>query len=592
MVPLKHTLSPSASINSELLRLLARQGWMGPVPTLMSLGVIAAFAASHELATWKWGGWLLLCALVLFCRSAVLIKLPQLTQLSEQRRMNIAVILSVINGVTHALSLFMFPDFTDYERAVQTMIFTGIGSISVVTTAGFLPISLAYLIPTLVPAVCLWGLYTLAEGGSWIGYTVGIMVTWSSAILVLLSRDTFCLFEESFALRQRQTAMNEQLKGALQEAESASRAKTRFLASASHDLRQPIHALSLFGGALAKRPLDERSREIADHMDIALQSLASRLDSLLDISKLDAGIVQANKTAFNLRLMVERLQDEFMPAAQDKGLKVWLDCDCDAYVDSDEVLLERILRNLLANAIKYTDQGRVELSVSSCGDNIHLKVSDSGRGIPQEEQEHVFEEFYQLNNPERDHNKGLGLGLAIVKRLADLLDIQLQMDSIIGSGSAFNLTLKAAEQPPINLPQTSKTHLSWDNLCALVIDDEQEVGLGMKALLESMGCEVLLADGTLDALRQAKTEKPDIVLADFRLRGEDNGILTIRSIRELYPDIPAILISGDTAPERLREAEDANIPLLHKPVLVDDLEAAIARACDLKDMTKASAISL
>lgn len=580
MVPLKHTLSPSASIESELLRLLARQGWMGPVPTLISLGVIAAFASSH-VSPWIWGGWMALCAIVLFGRSAILIKLPSLTQYSESSRMKVAMTLSIINGITHALSLFIFPLLTEYERAVQTMILTGIGSISVVTTAGYLPISLAYLIPTLLPAICLWVAYTILEGGSWIGFAVGAMIFWSSGIMVMLSRDTFSLFEESFSIRQRQTNMNQQLKGALQEAENASRAKTRFLASASHDLRQPIHALSLFGGALAKRPLDKQSREIADHMDIALQSLASRLDSLLDISKLDAGIVQANKAPFNLRLMVERLQDEFMPAARNKDLKVWLDCPSDAYVNTDEILLERIVRNLLANAIKYTETGRIELSVVNRDDNIELKIIDSGRGIPFEEQEHVFEEFYQLNNPERDHTKGLGLGLAIVKRLADLLGVSLSMDSMIGSGTSFTLGLPQSQVVPIASQAPAKLHLSWDTLCALVIDDEQEVGLGMKALLESMGCKVLLADGTLDALRQAKAERPDIVLADFRLRGEDNGILTIRSIREIYRDIPAILISGDTAPERLREAENASIPLLHKPVLVDDLEVAIAEACDL-----------
>ncbi len=581
MAPLKHSLSPSASIESELLHLLARQGWMGPIPTLVSLGVIAAFASSR-VDTWVWAGWIALCALVLFGRSAILIKLPELTRYSETQRLQMAIGLSVINGITHALSLFFFPHLTEYERAVQTMILTGIGSISVITTAGFLPISLAYLIPTLIPTVALWGLFTFSEGGSWIGLGVAGMVFGSSSIMVALSKDTFSLFEESFSIRQRQSAMNTQLKSALQEAESASRAKTRFLASASHDLRQPIHALSLFGGALAKRPLDAQSRDIAEHMDLALQSLASRLDSLLDISKLDAGIVQVNKTAFNMRLMVERLQDEFMPAAQTKNLKVWLDCPDDVFVNTDELLLERIVRNLLSNAIKYTDQGKIDISVTAKNNKVFIIVNDTGRGVPPEEQEHIFEEFYQLNNPERDHTKGLGLGLAIVKRLSDLLNLNLNMDSILGGGTCFTLQMEQSTTIPNAQPSPPKPNLSWSNLCALVIDDEYEVGLGMKALLEGMGCKILLADSTLDALSQAKAERPDIILADFRLRGEDNGILSIRSIRELYSEIPAILISGDTAPERLREAEDAGIQLLHKPVLVDDLEMAIAEACDLK----------
>lgn len=581
MVPLKQT-SSSANIESELLRMLARQSWIGAIPTLISLAVIAIFAAKH-VSPWLAWGWLGLCSVVVFVRSAVLIKLPSLTRYSGSTRMNIAVALSAINAFCHALSLFVFPHLTEYERAVQSMILFGIGAMSVITTAGFLPISLAYLTPALVPAICLWVIYAYLEGGDWVGYAVAVMLLWSNLIMILLSRDTYKLFKQSFVIRHSQETMNEQLKVALQEAESASRAKTRFLASASHDLRQPIHALSLFGGALAKRPLDLQSREIADHMDIALQSLASRLDSLLDISKLDAGIVQVSKAPFNLRLMVERLQDEFMPAAQDKGLRVWLDCPSDAYVDTDAILLERILRNLLANAIKYTEIGRIEIGVNTDPKQVSLTITDSGRGIPEEEHEHVFEEFYQLNNPERDHTKGLGLGLglAIVKRLTDLLCLDLRMESTVGVGTVFTLQLPSARMLPLAGDQAEKLNLSWNTLCALVIDDEQEVGLGMRALLESMGCKVLLADGTLSALQHARNHRPDIILADFRLRGQDNGILTIRSIREIYRDIPAILISGDTAPERLREAEDANIPLLHKPVLVDDLEIAIAGACGL-----------
>jgi signal transduction histidine kinase/CheY-like chemotaxis protein len=582
MVSLKHSLSPSASIESELLHLLARQGWMGPIPVLISLGVIAGFSAEH-VPVLAWAGWLLLCTVVLFARSTVLIYLPRMNHIAEHRRLRWAIALSAVNGCCHGLSLLFFPYLDELQRAVQTMILTGIGTISVITTAGFLPISIAYLIPTLVPNICLWIAYTWLEEGSWIGYAVAIMALLSNVIMVVLSKDTYELFKESFAIRRRQNEMNIQLKAALQEAEAASRAKTRFLASASHDLRQPIHALSLFGGALAKRPLDEHSRDIAEHMDLALQSLASRLDSLLDISKLDAGIIQVNEAPFNLRLLAERLQDEFMPAARNKSLKVWLHCPDDVFVASDEVLMERIVRNLLSNAIKYTDRGRIDFSVTVASGLVRLQVMDSGQGIPLDEQEHIFEEFYQLNNPERDHAKGLGLGLAIVRRLSDLLKITLELESSPERGSTFTLTMPSTrvEADPV-LPDP-KVSLSWNNLCALVIDDELEVALGMQALLESMGCKALLADSTETAVQQARRERPDIILADFRLRGEDDGIRSIKSVRGLYGELPAILISGDTAPERLREAENAGIELLHKPVLVQDLELAISEACDLTE---------
>ncbi len=282
-----------------------------------------------------------------------------------------------------------------------------------------------------------------------------------------------------------------------------------------------------------------------------------------------------------MRIMAERLQDEFMPSAQERGLRVWLHCPDDAFVYNDEALVERIVRNLLSNAIKYTSEGRIDLHIETEDEHILFSVADSGSGIPLAEQRHVFEEFYQLDNPERDHNKGLGLGLAIVKRLSDLLDIQLDMDSRPSEGTTFTLTLAPSTQVEQTNTYASNAMLSWDSLSTLVVDDEREVALGMKALLESLGCHVITADGTLNAVAQIQNHRPDIILADFRLRGDDNGIHTIEAVRMIHPQVPAILISGDTAPERLKEAEQAGIQLLHKPLLVDDLELAIAQACGL-----------
>ena len=569
----------STSIESELLRLLSRQSWLGPIPVLLALALIAYFASSY-FSPMIWGGWLALCALFLFLRSAILIRLPKLTSIPARERLKWAIVLSLINGCFHASSLFFFPYFSDLERALQTLVITGIGTITVITTAGYFKMSLAYLCPTVIPLIALWATVPYNEGQQWLGFAVAWLVLQVNVIMLWLSADTYGLFSESFDIRQQQDRMNEKLSEALQEAESASRSKTRFLASASHDLRQPIHALSLFGGALMKRPLDESSKDIAKHMDLALQSLISRLDSLLDISKLDAGIIPVNETLINLRLMAERLQDEFRPSAELQGLSLWLDCADDAFVYSDEELLERVVRNLVANAIKYTDSGRIDISIDNVGDNIEFVVADSGRGIPAEEQRHVFEEFYQLSNPERDQNKGLGLGLAIVKRVTDLLDIQLDMDSRVGVGTTFTVTIPSASSQSHNETQRPSQRHSWKNLCALVVDDEREVGMGMKVLLEEIGCRVLLADSTMQAISVAKAERPDVILADFRLRGEDNGILTIRSVRSLHADCPALLISGDTAPERLREAEQTGIKLLHKPVLVDELEQAISEVCN------------
>lgn len=221
------------------------------------------------------------------------------------------------------------------------------------------------------------------------------------------------------------------------------------------------------------------------------------------------------------------------------------------------------------------------LSINAEDNLVTVSVVDSGRGIPKAEQQRVFEEFYQLENPERDRRKGLGLGLAIVKRLVKLLDIKFSLYSVPSDGTRISLTLPVSQATPNVVQEMPKVVTSWDKLRLLVVDDEMEVGLGMQALLETFGATVDVADSTASALELGLANRPDILLADFRLRGEDNGLETIRNLRAVYPKLPAILISGDTAPDRLREANEAGIKLLHKPVAAPALEDAIAEACNL-----------
>jgi CheY-like chemotaxis protein len=306
--------------------------------------------------------------------------------------------------------------------------------------------------------------------------------------------------------------------------------------------------------------------------------MASQFDALLDISKLDAGVVHTSRAPVELRRLVERLAHEFTPVAAAKGLEMTAACTFDGAVQTDRLLLERVVRNLVDNAIKYTDVGSVRLDVARSGGDVVLAVADTGRGIPAAEHARVFEEFYQLDNPERDRTRGFGLGLSIVKRLADLLGIRLEMESAPGAGTTFRLHLAVApgDAAAVALPAAAAGGL--DGLHVLVIDDEMQVRLGMKTLLEGMGCRATLADGTSRAVAAAQADRPDIIVADFRLRGNDNGIAAVRAVRNVYPDLPAILLSGDTAPDRLQEAETAGIVLLHKPVAVTDLARAIASA--------------
>lgn len=568
------------NIEAELIRMLAQQGRVTAIPLAIALGVIAFFAAD-SLPQWIWGGWLALAMLLLVFRTQVFMRLPYYQAYTDQKKLYLSTGISILNGITHGLPLLAFGYFSELERAIITMILMGTSSITVATTAGYKPIALAYTLPTLGLAALMWGLHGWQQAYDWASLSAALLILCYLPLLINLAGNGFTIFERSYRERLAQSAVNIQLQNVLEQAESASSAKTRFLASASHDLRQPIHALSLFGTALSKRPLDDEARDIVGHMETALGALASQLDSLLDISKLDAGVVTINRQTFNLLDMAERLQIEFSPAAEEKGLSIWLDCYVDVFVDTDEILFERILRNLLSNAIKYTKEGKIMLSINAEEDIVTVSVVDSGRGIPKSEQQRVFEEFYQLENPERDRRKGLGLGLAIVKRLVKLLDIKFSLYSVPNDGTRVSLTLAISAAAPQVTQQKPKVISSWENLRILVVDDEMEVGLGMQALLETFGATVDIADSTASALKSALTEKPDILLADFRLRGEDNGIETIRNVRAIYPKLPAILISGDTAPDRLREANEAGIKLLHKPVAAPVLEDAIAVACNL-----------
>jgi signal transduction histidine kinase len=567
---------PAASWQEELLRVLLRQSQRVILPVMLTSVVVAGMTYGR-LPTWILVGWVLLVAAMHLIRRAVLGRLVRSERLSIETRLRIAAVLTGLVATSHGLSAGFFPFLPSAERALLSFWLVGACSASVVTTTGYLPVFLAYLVPGLGPVAAMWGLGPGVTEHTWVEPATALLTLMLGGLLISFAKDTFRLFRESFEMRLERLELNRQLESALRDAEAANRAKTRFLASASHDLRQPAHTASLFAAALAMRPLDGESREIVQHLNSAVQALAAQLDALLDISKLDAGIVRPSLATFRLDALLERLQREFAPVAAAKGLALAISCPPHASVATDATLLERIVRNLLDNALKYTDSGRVEARVEPDAGGYALTVSDSGRGIPADEQARVFDEFYQLGNPERDRAKGLGLGLAIVKRLVELMQLGMEMRSAPGVGTRFRLELPAAPEGASRQEHPAQARAPGA-LNVLVIDDEAEIRFGMKTLLEGMGCRATLAEGTAEALDAARAAKPDVVVADLRLRGADSGIEAVRALRGLYPRVPALLVSGDIASEQLREAERAGIALLHKPVPAETLKQAIADA--------------
>jgi len=374
-------------------------------------------------------------------------------------------------------------------------------------------------------------------------------------------------------------AQLEQTRAARDAAETANRAKTRFLAAASHDLRQPLHALGLFAARLSDRTRDAEDAALVHRISTAVTSLESLFSALLDISKLEAGVVTAEPRAIALDSLFDRLAYEFAPEALEQNLKFSV-LSTSRNVYSDPVLLERILRNLIANALRYTTHGGVVVGARKRGRWVAIEVWDSGPGIAPQDIERVFEEFYQVGNPERDRAKGMGLGLAIVRRLSRLLGHVVQVASRPGRGSVFRVLV--AEAPSGSMtPVQSAPLLSSDPLSGrrvLVIDDEEAVREGTRQTLAAWGCMPIVAADADDAIAACSGQpRPDAIMVDFRLPEGRDGIDTITRLRAAFGhDVPAIVISGESSSEELARIKAGGFLLLHKPVAPAKLRAALS----------------
>lgn len=404
--------------------------------------------------------------------------------------------------------------------------------------------------------------------------TLGIMFLLYFGVLLISGINMRRAVAQSIELRLENTGLvddltlkNKQAEQAREEAVQANISKSKFLAAASHDLRQPLHALGLFVDALESRIQYPEVRDIVENIRISTDALSDLLNSLLDISKLDAGVLEAKFIDFPLQPILKRIQTDFAEHANNKALQLTI-VNCNFIVHSDPSMLERILLNLVSNAIRYTPHGSVRLECHKKNENIDIEIHDTGIGIAKDAIDKIFEEFYQIENPERDRRKGLGLGLAIVKRLADLLNCPLTVSSIPDKGSVFRISIPfvASSQPLINSPQTFTQDLHGTRV--LVIDDEAMIRLGMRNTLEAWGCKIQAAESIEQALECLDDNCPfDIILTDYRLRENQTGIEAIHRIHaSCGKNIPAIILTGDTAPERLREAKDSGFKLLHKPV--------------------------
>jgi len=424
--------------------------------------------------------------------------------------------------------------------------------------------------------ITIWG--TLTGGGPFttadlnVSFLLVLMFLISITVpSLLLSADVDVRKKAEESLRRAQIDLERKVAERTQELELANAAKSRFLAMASHDLRQPLHALGLFVAQL-RTPLKsgERTKTI-ERVDATRKEMDEMFNSLLDISRLDAGILTPKITEFPIARLLQKIETRFDQATREKGLRLRVRRS-DAWVRSDAMLLERILLNLVSNAVRYTLRGGIIVGCRRRGEMLRIEVWDSGPGIPEDQKQNIFGEFFQLPAPERNRYGGLGLGLAIVDRLRLLLNHQIDLASTVGRGSRFAILVPMADEcvtstQPVDSPHPAA--FAVEGKVILVIGDAPIVLEGTGGLLGKWGYSALTAGSDEAALIRLaeRQQRPDLIISDYHLASGKTGIRAIEQINAAFgSSIPAILISGDTAPEPLRDAKDRGYILLHKPV--------------------------
>jgi len=403
-------------------------------------------------------------------------------------------------------------------------------------------------------------------------------ITLFSSLTSAYRRVSSLLRESSTAQRQLASALEEVTDGDIER-----RKQNRFIATASHDLRQPLHALGLNLATLRRHVPSTLGRRILDNASRSTEALNQLLSSVLDVSRLDAAIIEVKRSDLSLDEIFEQLRRTFTPEANERGLALDVSLS-NLVVHCDRVLLERILANLVSNALHYTRQGSVSLAATADEQEVVISVKDTGPGIPERERAAIFDEYYQMETPDGTRTAGLGLGLSIVHRLSQLLDVGLSVDSNSDGGTRFDLRLARGSSSMLELPVVQpsagcRDAIRFDGLTALVIDDDRDVREGMHLLLEEHSCRVMTAESASEARAAIVAEDtiPDLIIADYRLRDDQTGAAAIVEVREeVNEDIPALIVTGDTSPTRLREASASGFRLLNKPVVPDELFAAIS----------------
>ncbi|MFK5915030.1 MAG: ATP-binding protein [Woeseiaceae bacterium] len=496
------------------------------------------------------------------------------SSISFKRFAEIGINLSFISGIQWAVSIAIFfhPEST-IDVAVLIVIMLGmisgaVGSLSIIPAA-----FVAFTAP-----ISIYMLYTLLNSGNTDFHVFAYMYIVFIIASSFFSRNTYKSNMYGIKLSIENVALIENLQAEKEKAESANIAKSNFLAAASHDLRQPLQSMTLFTEALKENLKDAENIDLANRITNSHDALRELLNALLDISKLDAGSVEINNIPFDISQVTNELYSQFQPIASQKNQQLAIS-KSSCFVFSDPILTKRILQNLIANATNHSPEDSIIIIETKIQDDFLLiNVKDNGPGIPKEEQNHIFQEFYQLHNPERDRNKGLGLGLAIVKRLSILLNSEIELESSINAGCCFLFRLPLASPEQIATKEVTSKIQNFTSLAdmkILLVEDEIDVREALAVVLNRWGCTVWQVDNVKDAIALIKNKNINFIITDYRLRKHETGIELLKEVNRIDPSISGLMITGDTATEQIQEFLQAGHTVLHKPIKPAELRMAI-----------------
>ncbi len=580
--PAKEELDPVAAkvrLDAERLRLVCRALARTPLGVLPATAFVAYIMAPHVGAGRAWG-WTAAMVVIWGTRAVICAVLLHRPPPAHRLRFWIRYLIAsaAVSGMVGGAAAILFFSAPPLENALMTMVLC-CWCAAGIAVSGAVPLAFYGLVVFFLTPIALgWALSGNQDGllvASLLVLFMFLLMTYARDGAELVGRALRVGFENE-ELARRLRAREAEAQAARERAEAANLSKSRFLAAASHDLRQPLHALSLLLYTLQQRTRDPEASELLRRVATSADSLDGLFKGLLDLSRLDAGSVTPERTALSLGPLLKRLENDFRPLAAEKGLK--FECaDCDVWVKSDPEMLERVLRNLLDNAVKYTEQGRIEIRLDEEQDEVRVMVCDNGIGIDPAHRDRIFEEYYQIRNPSRDRKKGIGLGLAIVKRMCDLLGHSIRFDSDLGRGSTFEITLPLCE-PSLDTAGDGKVSSAASiaalrGLVVVVIEDDTEVQDAMRKLLEGWACRPMVGASSEEVSSNLDSARctPDAVLADYRLAGSHTGIVAILNLFARYGEIPAAIVTGEINAADLKIPEGLSIAVMQKPVHALDI---------------------